>query len=147
MAMAVTISSFHDGNLISAEVGEGTAALGLRHVDGRRFSLRLAGVEALWVNDFREGNIVLEMHEVTAPKFEETGFSSGDVRASLHVLFTAPHPDAARKYHDDHQALLDKQIERLRSGSMRLIVLDPAYGADLVAFCASTTLIALDVPG
>jgi hypothetical protein len=84
--MAMTITSFHDGDLTSVEVGEGTAALGLRHVDGRRFSLTLAGVEALAVNDFREGNIVLELHEVTGPEFEETnvvhdprnGHSRGD---------------------------------------------------------------------
>lgn len=145
--MAVKINTFHDGNLTSVEVGEGTAALGLKHSDGRRFSFQLAGVEALYINDFREGNIVLELHEVTGPEFEETGFSPGDVRASLHVLFTPPHHDAAQSYHDEHNALLDRQVERLRSGAMRLIILDPAYGADLLAFCASTTLIALDVSG
>ena len=145
--MALTINSFHDGNLTSVEVGEGTAALGLKHLDGRRFSFKLAGVEALSINDFREGNIVLGLHEVTGPQFEATGFSPGDIRASLHLLFTPPHPDAAQSYHDDHNALLDRQVERLRSGAMRLVILDPAHGADLLAFCASTRLIALDISG
>jgi hypothetical protein len=105
----------------------------------------MAGVEALLINDFREGNIVLELHVVTGTQFEEAGFSPGDVRASLHVLFTGPHPDAAQKYHDDHNAFLDRQIERLREGTMKLIILDPAYGADLLAYCASANLAAIDV--
>jgi hypothetical protein len=140
----ISISSFHDGKLTSVAVGEGTATLGLTHLDGRRFTLSMAGVEALSINDFREGNIVLELHLLTGTSFEKAGFSPGDVRASLQVLFTAPHPDAAQKYHDDYNSSLDRQIERLRDGSMKLIILDPAYGADLLAYCATADLAALD---
>jgi hypothetical protein len=44
-------------------------------------------------------------------------------------------------YHDAYELYLDRQTERLLGGAMSLVILDPAYGADLVAFCASTELV------
>jgi hypothetical protein len=119
------------------------AVLGLTHVDGRQFDLSLTGVEALSISDFREGNIILELQVVTGPKFEEVGLPLGDVREALEVLFPGPHPDAVRKYHDEHELFLVRQTRRLEEGSARLVVLDPAYGADLVAYCVAADLISV----
>lgn len=135
------LTGLHDGRLTSIAVSEGGAVLGLVHVDGRRFSLILSGVEALALNDFRAGNIVFELQVVTGPKFEEVGLSFGDVRAAFEVLFTRPHSTAAREYHDAYNDFLDRQIRRLEDGVMRLVILEPAYGADLLAFCTSAELV------
>jgi hypothetical protein len=75
------------------------------------------------------------------PNFEDVGICAGDVRAAFEVLFTRPHPDAAAEYHDAYDVALDRQIKRLEDGTMRLVILDPAYGADLLAFCASAELV------
>ena len=99
------------------------------------------GVEALSISDFREGNIILELQVVTGPKFEEVGLSSGDVRATLVVLFPGPHPAAVRKYHDEYEDFLAEKTKRLQEGPARLVVLDPSYGADLVAYCSAADLI------
>jgi hypothetical protein len=140
------LTGLHDGLLTSVAVSEGAAVLGLTHVDGRRFNLTLTGVEALSMNDFREGNIILELQVATGSDFEDVGLSPGDVRATLEVLFTRPHPEAARKYHDDYEAALERQMQRLEQGEMRLVILDPAYGADFVAYCASAELVAVAAP-
>ena len=137
------LTGMHDGTLTSVAVSEGEAVLGLVHVDGRRFCLQLSGVEALLLDDFRESNIVSELQVVTGPKFEEVGLSPGDVRSTFELLFTRPHPDAAHEYHEAYENALDTQIGRLEEGSMQLVILDPAYGADLVAFCASVDLVPL----
>jgi hypothetical protein len=91
-------------------------------VDGRRFDLSLKGVEALSINDFREGNIILELQVVTGPQFEEVGLSPADVRESLEVLFPGPHPDAVRRYHDEYEVFLERQTNRLKEGSALLLV-------------------------
>ena len=134
------LTGLHDGRLTSISVSEGTAVLGVTHVDGRQFNLILSGVEALSLNDFREENIILELQVFTGPNFSEIGLSPGDVRATFEVLFTRPHPEAAQQYHDEYDLFLEKQIKRLEVATMCLVILEPAYGADLVAFCASTEL-------
>jgi hypothetical protein len=140
------LTGMHDGLLTSVAVSEGEAVLGLTHVDGRQFNLTLTGVEALSMNDFREGNIILELQVATGSDFEGVGLSPGDVRATLEVLFTRPHSEAAQKYHDDYDASLERQVERLEKGEMRLVILDPAYGAELVAYCASVELLDVAPP-
>jgi hypothetical protein len=130
----------HDGTLTSVAVGEGGAVLLLTHVDGRQFKLILSGVESLVINDFREGNIILELQVVVGSRFDEFGLSAGDIRAAFEMLFTRPHADADAEYHDAYDVALDKQIRRLEDGDMRLVILDPAYGADLLAFCASAEI-------
>ena len=56
-----TIPSFHDGHLTSIAVERGAATLGLARSNGEAFELKLEAVEALQANDFREGNIVLDL--------------------------------------------------------------------------------------
>ena len=140
------LTGFHDGKLESVAVSDGTAAFGLAHVDGRRFRLNLSGVEALSINDFREGNIILELQVLSASDFEKAGLSAGDVRAMLEVLFPRPHANAAPNYHEAYDGFLQSQHERIDQGLAKLVLLDPAYGADLVAFCASAELLEASQP-
>lgn len=135
------LTGLHDGRLRSVSVSEGYALLGLTHVDGRRFILKLGGVEALCVDGFREGNIISELEVVSGSDFEAVGISPGDVLASLEALFLRPHQSAAEKYHAAYDAFRDKQLARLEAGTAKLVLLEPAYGADLLAYCSSVELI------
>ena len=135
------LTGLHDGLLRSIAVSEGHAALGLTHVDGRRFILKLSGVEALCVDGFREGNTISELEVVSGSDFDADSISAGDVLASLETLFPRPHQSAAEKYHADYNAFRDKQLARLKAGTANLILLEPAYGADLLAYCSSVELI------
>lgn len=135
------LTGFHDGKLESVAVADGTAVFGLVHVDGRRFKLNLSGVEALSINDFREDNIILELQVVAGSDFQGAGPTPGDVRATLEVLFLRPHSDAASEYHEAYDNLLQSKLDLLEKGAAKLVILDPAYGADLVAFCTSAELV------
>lgn len=138
------LTGLHDGQLRSLAVSEGCAVLGLTHVDGRCFLLKLGGVEALCVDGFREGNIISELEVVSGSDFEAVGISLGDVLASWEALFLRPHQSAAEKYHAAYDAFRDKQLARLEAGMAKLVLLEPAYGADLMAYCSSIELI-LDI--
>lgn len=138
------LTGLHDGQLRSLAVSEGCAVLGLTHVDGRCFLLKLGGVEALCVDGFREGNIISELEVVSGSDFEAVGISPGDVLASLEALFLRQHQSAAEKYHAAYDAFRDKQLARLEAGMAKLVLLEPAYGADLMAYCSSIELI-LDI--
>lgn len=138
------LTGLHDGQLRSLAVSEGCAVLGLTHVDGRCFLLKLGGVEALGVDGFREGNIISELEVVSGSDFEAVGISLGDVLASLEALFLRPNQSAAEKYHAAYDAFRDKQLARLEAGMAKLVLLEPAYGADLMAYCSSIELI-LDI--
>lgn len=135
------LTGLHDGRLRSIAVSEGHAVLGLTHVDGRRFILKLGGVEALCVDGFREGNIISELEVVSGSDFDADSISAGDVLASLETLFLRPHQSAAEKYHAAYNAFRDKQLARLEAGTAKLVLLEPAYGADLLAYCSSVELI------
>lgn len=50
-------------------------------------------------------------------------------------LFGSPHPSAAAQYHDAHALVLQRQIARIESGELSLVVIVPSYGADLLAVC------------
>jgi hypothetical protein len=135
------LTGLHDGQLRSIAVSEGRASLGVTHVDGRRFTLELGGVEALCIDGFREGNIISKLQVVSCPNFDEVGLSVGDVLANLEALFLRPHQSAAAEYHSKYDAFRDRQLARLEAGTARLVLLEPAYGADLLAYCTSVDLI------
>lgn len=56
---------FHDGYLVSVSVKEHTAVLGLKQIGGDEFVMTLGGVEALSIDGFREGNIILDLWMVS----------------------------------------------------------------------------------
>jgi len=127
--------SFHDGYLISISVGDKRAALGFKKSDGSQYELVLDGVEHLCMDDFREGNIVMDLEVITGR--DPAGYDN-DLR--LARLFMAPHPNAEPRYHEAHASFLASRIERIKSGEAVLVTVSPSYGAELVAYCASVRL-------
>lgn len=87
----------------------------------------LNGVDALQMNDFREGNIVVNFGTTTR---EHPGRLSDLAR-----LYTPPHPSAAAEYHEAHAGLLDRKVAAVASGDLIFVKMSPATGADMVATC------------
>ncbi|WP_420381753.1 hypothetical protein [Novosphingobium sp.] len=121
------IPRFHDGNVTGLRLRDGAATIYLRDVSGSDFELLLEGLEALHVEDFREGNIILVAEVVTG--------RAPDADTDFDSLFTPPHPSADAKYHDAHALQLKRQIARIESGEVSLVMIVPSYGADLLATC------------
>jgi hypothetical protein len=95
--------------------------------DGSGCEVLLAGVDALQMDDFREGNIVVYFGTTT-------GEHAGKLR-KLARLYTPPHPSAAADYHEAHARLLDRKVDAVVSGDLIFVEMSPAIGADLVATC------------
>ena len=131
---------FHDGYLVSVSVEENTAVLGLKQVQGNEFAMTLGGVEALSIDGFRQGNIILDLWMVSGEQPTAENLQMLEVDEVLEILFPAPHPDAAATYHEAHGAFLETQLERIRAGEAAIVILSPAYGADLYAYCGSVAL-------
>lgn len=120
-------SHFHDGYVTGIRLREEAATIYLRQVSGAEYELLLEGLEALQVEDFREGNIISLVEVVTGRiPYADTDFDR---------LFVSPHPSAAAQYHDAHALVLKRQIARIENGEASLVIIVPSYGADLLAFC------------
>jgi hypothetical protein len=122
-----TILPFHDGNLTGLRLREGAATLYLRQVGGADYELVLEGLEALHIEDFREGNIISIAEIVTG--------RTPDACTSFDRLFVPPDPSAAAHYHEKHAAFMKRQMTRIESREVCLIVIAPSYGAELLAIC------------
>lgn len=131
------LPSFHDGLLCGLSVTETTATLSLVEVDGRRWSVELTGVRHLKADDFRQGNIVLDLEVVTGepppPRW-------------LEKLLPAPHPEAAAQHHDAHRSHVDEVSAGIAAGALMLVVLSPSYGCELWAICEACRGIELSQP-
>ena len=133
-AEPVTIPSFHDGHVTSIVLGEKAATLGLRQSDGSSYELILEGVEALQVDDFRQGNIINQIDLVSGRHLDGGAF---DI---LERLFPPPHAQSAEPFHRAHSAFLAERTAKIASGEAALVTITPSYGCDLVAYCASAGL-------
>jgi len=131
---------FHDGYLVSVSVKEHIAVLGLKQVGGDEFVMTLGGLEALSIDGFREGNIILDLWMVSGKQPTSEDLQTEELAEVMEVLFPGPHPDAAAQYHEAHSIFLETKLERVRNGEASLVLIVPAYGADLYAFCASVDL-------
>jgi hypothetical protein len=132
----VAIPSFHDCQVTSIALGDNVATVGLRKPDGSAYELILGGLEALQVDDFRQGNIVFDVAVITSlQKTEEPSF-----RELLERLFPGPHTQAADHFHEAHATFLAQKIAKVSSAEAVLLTITPSYGCDLVAYCASAEL-------
>jgi len=137
--MAPKVPHFHDGLLTGIVLGENKATVFLRQSTGDEYTLTLSGLEILQMEDFRQGNII-SMVEVVCGQFpyEHSG---------LDRLLPPPHPAAVKQYHDEHAAIIDRQIARIATGDASLVLIVPSYGADLLAICREVNLAPRELNG
>lgn len=131
---------FHDGYLVSVSVTERTAVLGLKQAGGDEFVMKLGGVEALSLDGFRQGNIILDLWMVSGKQPTSEDLQTIELAEVMEILFPGPHPEAAAQYQEKHAEILESKLERVRSGQAAIVLMTPAYGADLYAFCGSVDL-------
>ena len=118
----------HDGHFDGLRVEEQTATLFLRQSDGTRCELLVQGLENLQMDDFRQGNVVTLLEVI-----------SGDApiaHSFLDRILIPPLQSVAKGAHGD---LLDALLARIQRQECGLLLLQSAYGADLVAICKSAT--------
>ncbi|MFC0684163.1 hypothetical protein [Novosphingobium clariflavum] len=125
--MAHVFSDFHDGELTGIVLGSETATVFLRQATGDEYTLTLAGLEVLQMQDFRQGNVISMIEVVTGQAPCE--------HSGLERLFDPPHPSAAEPYHIEHAKIIEKQSARIAAGEVSMVVIVPSYGADLIAIC------------
>jgi hypothetical protein len=130
--MAQEIPHFHDGYLTGIILNEQGATVYLCQVTGEEYALTLSGLEALQMEDFRQGNIISMVEVIRG------NVPSG--HSCLERLFQPPHPSADQKYHDAHDAVIAKQSARIASGEVSLLKISPSYGGDLLAICRDVKL-------
>jgi hypothetical protein len=131
---APDFSQFHDGFLTGVQLGENMVTFGLVRPDGQAFDLVLSDLKSLQIEDFRQGNIVnyIGTFDGTAP----------EDAACVERLYTSPHPSAAAQYHEANAAFVARQLASVRSGETMMIVIEPSYGASVVAHCGDVQLLA-----
>lgn len=120
-------SLLHDGRLRSISVGDDRdVTLGCRDVNGASVTIRLNRVLDLCANNFREGNIILdvEVHD-SLEKLEEEAVRS---------LAQSDRPEHLRGYRERFQR------EGLTE-ELRVIVIQSSYGCELVAVARGEILV------
>jgi len=132
--------AFHDGHLTSVAVADSSAVLGLKQADGSEFSMTLRGVEALNIDSFRQGNTILALRSVSGEGAPDGVLSGQEISTAMDALFPAPHVSAAVQHHEAHATFIAARLDRLSRGEATLVVLVPAYGAELCAYCLAIDL-------
>lgn len=109
--------------------------MNLLRYGGEAWRMELGGVRYLKADGFREGNIVSNCEVITGVDAP---------REWLEELVLGPHPSAAPEYHEKHRLCIDQLAELIRSGDLKLIVIAPSYGCDLLALCESVDAFQVD---
>ena len=90
-----------DGIVIQGKLG----TLYFSATDGRGYEVELSGIDALQMDDFREGNITV-LFETTTGELPRSSIE-------LERLYGPPHPSAAKEYHEKHQTFRKAKIQAI----------------------------------
>lgn len=122
----------HDATFDGIVVTDEVATLYFTATDGRGCEVRLSGIDALKMDDFQQGNIVI--------LFETTNGETPSKTVDFERLYGSPHPSAAQQYHEESEAFRNGKRRAIESGDLTLVEMQPAYGADLLATCERVEL-------
>jgi hypothetical protein len=131
----LNLPSFRDGRLTGIKGGTPYATLALTTDKGDEYQLDLIGVEGLRVDDFKEGNIILELRVIGG-----RDPSAYDFNRQMDRLDPTPGPNVDRSYHDARSARVEKTRARIIAGGAALVSIISSYGCDLVSLCSSVAL-------
>jgi len=95
--------------------------------DGTPRVVRLSGIDAMQMDDFREGNIVVLFEAASA----ELPLEAVDWQR----LYPSPHPSAAQEYHLKYDTFLRRKRGGIEEGHLTFVRMVPAIGADLLVVC------------
>ncbi|HZF96169.1 MAG TPA: hypothetical protein VEZ20_15005 [Allosphingosinicella sp.] len=117
----------HDASFSGIVLRHGGADLFFAQADGTPRVVRLTGVDAMQMDDFRPGNITVLFETVSAELPREA--------VDWDRLYPAPHPAAAQVYQDRYAEFLARKHSAIAQGRLTFVRMVPAYGADLLAVC------------
>jgi len=119
------IPTFHDGLLVGVEIlKEKDVMLRIEDVDGQRSNLRLHRVKYMTINDFSEGNIILDVYVTDRLEDERETIA--------HLAFGSL---------DANDSRVSLYIEEALKQHNKLLIIAPSYGAEVIALCADIELI------
>ncbi len=117
----------HDGHLQGLMLGpQSTLNLHLSDVAKNGFVFALAGLGRLLVDEFREGNIILDVTILRGIAPE---------RSELERLIGTLHPSVGTPFRDQHEAAITGYSDRVATGELTFLRIVPSYGSDLLALC------------
>ena len=100
--------------------------------DGSGREVHLNGVDALQMDDFREGNICVYFGTTTRERPVNI--------IAFERLYGPPRPNAPAEYQKKYTAFRDRKIESVAEGELIFVEMNPAIGANLVAACKRVQL-------
>ena len=122
----------HDATFDGIVIKDKVATLYFSATDGRGCEVRLSGIDALHMDDFQQGNIVVLFETTTGEPLRKT--------VGLERLYGSPHPSAAKEYHEKSEAFLGRKHRVIEAGGLTVVEMQPAIGADLLATCERVEL-------
>lgn len=122
----------HDATFDGIITSGKTATLYFTRTDGVGCSVTLDHVSVLQMDNFQQGNIAV-LFEITS------GVAPGPT-VEWTRLFPPPHPSAPQRVHDDHARFAEARRLAIETGTMTLVEMQAACGAELLAICGSARL-------
>ncbi len=121
----LTHPDLHDGFLKGIVVGsQNTAYVLLNDRQGAEFNLVLSGVEKLRAQDFREGNIILDVSVYNSSQIDDR---------ELCELYDLGAEGASQNF-------LNSLKARIVENDSVLVQINPSYGCSLLALCRNVTV-------
>lgn len=115
---AIARPRLHDGVICGILLQEDQLVLPVQLVDGSKHCLVMQGVERLRVDDFRQGNIILDVTVASGAQIDPA-----DVAYACDIgVEAAP--------------LLQKTIDRLIERDLIVVRINPSYGCSAVCICS-----------
>ena len=117
----------HDASFNGVIVQNRAADLHFVGWDGTPRVVRFSGIDAMQMDDFREGNIVVLFETASADVSLEG--------VDWERLYPSPHPAAAPEDHLKYDAFLRRKRRGIEEGDLTFVRMVPAIGGDLLAVC------------
>ena len=122
----------HDATFDGIVINDKVGTLYFTATDGRGCEVLLSGIDALHMDDFQQGNIVV--------LFETTTGEPPRTALDIERLYGSPHPSAPKEYHEKSEAFRTRKRRAIEAGELTLVEMQPAIGADLLAICEQVEL-------
>ena len=119
--MVTVTPSLHDGNLVGIEIDGSDINISFRTEDGQPLMLKLRSVQYFKCDDFREGNIVLDVEIERA----------GDIE---------PEELAALFFADPTLSQTDAIVSKAKSLDWKSVAVSASYGAIVMGICESAEM-------
>ena len=113
--------NLHDSNLLSVEHDKNDTLIKFRSTSGELIQAVASNVNKLVINDFREGNIVLDVTIERMVKIPDYGLDK------LFVL--------SKVKCEKQDAYIRTVKDKIESGEMMLVTINPSYGCNGMIYC------------